>query len=139
MSGRPELLAVARDAWGAVRLPREGAVALARHGGHDVLVQLGPLITVVVREDPDHVVLRRADLRGRAGVGLTDQRTGVGRRIGVLAPSGRFSKQDLERPCDKAVRQRLDQMMSQFGNEPVEYRLGARLQASPLPDLGHPP
>ena len=50
VSGRPELLAVARDAWGAVRLRREGAVALARHGGHDVLVQLGPLITDVVRD-----------------------------------------------------------------------------------------
>ena len=74
VSGRPELLAVARDAWGAARLPREGAVALARHAGHDVLVQLGPLITVVAREDPDNLVRRRADLRGRAGVGLADQR-----------------------------------------------------------------
>ena len=46
---------------------------MARHGGHDVLLQLGPLITVVVREDPDNLVRRRADLRGRASVGLADQ------------------------------------------------------------------
>ena len=47
---------------------------MARHAGHDVLLQLGPLITVVAREDPDNLVRRRADLRGRAGVGLADQR-----------------------------------------------------------------
>ena len=70
MSGRaaPELVAPARGARVAALLRHEGAVAFARHGGHDVLVQLGPLITVVVREDPDQVVRRRADLRGRAGV-----------------------------------------------------------------------
>ena len=70
----PELVAPAWIARYAARLLREGAVALACHGGHDELVQLGPLTTVVAREDPDHLVLRRADLRGRAGVGLADQR-----------------------------------------------------------------
>ena len=86
MSGRaaPELVAPARGARVAALLKREGAAALARHAGHEVLLQLGPLITVVARENPDHLVRRRADLRGRAGVGLTDQRTGVGRRISVL-------------------------------------------------------
>ena len=65
---RLELVAPARGGWVAALRPREGAVAFARHGGHDVLVQLGPLITVVARENPDHLVRRRADLRGRAGV-----------------------------------------------------------------------
>ena len=72
VSGRPELLAVARDAWGAIRLPREGAVALARHGGHDVLLQLGPLITDVVREDPDHLRRRRRGAIGRRWLSSLD-------------------------------------------------------------------
>ena len=80
---RPELVAPARGARVAALLKREGAAALARHAGHEVLLQLGPLITVVARENPDHLVRRRADLRGRAGVGLADHRTGVGRRISV--------------------------------------------------------
>ena len=39
---------------------------MARHAGHDVLLQLGPLTTDVVREDPDNLVRRRADLRASA-------------------------------------------------------------------------